>query len=175
MRQPSTNPYREGGRSSVAGCFAAPYQGLSPVRGNLHAGFLGEGWAVRPAPYPTTGLRVALHGRQRLKCPGPDAACDRHERVGGSSTCWSGSPEGQECRAVSFGQRNTVSSRHRARFVVPGRPTPVGRWQTGDGRNSVANALKRSVPGLDGCEVQSILPRHPSPTQRSHETSLRFE
>ncbi len=52
LRQPSTNPYREGGRSSVAGCFTAPYQGLSPVRGNLHAGFLGEGWAARPAPYP---------------------------------------------------------------------------------------------------------------------------
>jgi len=40
LRQPSTNPYREGGRSSVAGCFAVPYQGLSPVPGNLHAGFL---------------------------------------------------------------------------------------------------------------------------------------
>ena len=42
LRQPSTNPYREGGRSLVAGCFAAPYQGLSPVPGNLHAGFLGD-------------------------------------------------------------------------------------------------------------------------------------
>ena len=30
-------------RCRAAGCFAVPYQGLSPVRGNLHAGFLGEG------------------------------------------------------------------------------------------------------------------------------------
>jgi hypothetical protein len=52
LRQPSTNPYREGGRSSVAGCFAAPYQGLSPVRGNLHAGFSGEGWTVKVRPLP---------------------------------------------------------------------------------------------------------------------------
>jgi hypothetical protein len=51
---------------STAGCFTAPFQGLSPVRGNLHAGFLGEGWAVRPAPYPTTRPRFALHGAQRL-------------------------------------------------------------------------------------------------------------
>ena len=46
-RQLSTTPYREGGPLWAAGCFAAPYQGLSPVRGNLHAGFLGEGWAAR--------------------------------------------------------------------------------------------------------------------------------
>ena len=30
-------------RCRAAGCFAVPYQGLSPVRGHLHAGFLGEG------------------------------------------------------------------------------------------------------------------------------------
>jgi len=53
LRQLSTTPYREGDRRLVAGCFTAPYQGLSPVRGNLHAGFSGEGWTVRSAPYPT--------------------------------------------------------------------------------------------------------------------------
>ena len=65
-RQLSTTPYREGGPLWAAGCFAAPYQGLSPVRGNLHAGFLGEGRAARFAPYPTTRLRFALLGAQRL-------------------------------------------------------------------------------------------------------------
>ena len=65
-RQFGTTPYhREGGPLWAAGCFAAPYQGLSPVRGNLHAGFLGEGWTARFAPYPTTDPRFALHGRQR--------------------------------------------------------------------------------------------------------------
>jgi len=43
LRKLSTIPYREGDSLWAAGCFAAPYQGLSPVRGNLHAGFLGEG------------------------------------------------------------------------------------------------------------------------------------
>jgi hypothetical protein len=78
LRQPSTNPYREGGRSSVVGCFAAPYQGLSPVRGNLHAGFLGQGWAVRPAPYPTSEQpaarrrhRAGPRARQRNRAPRP--------------------------------------------------------------------------------------------------------
>ena len=70
LRQLSTTPYREGGPLWAAGCFAAPYQGLSPVRGNSHAGFLGEGRAVRSAPYPTTGPRSALHGRQRRSCAG---------------------------------------------------------------------------------------------------------
>ncbi len=32
LRQPSASPYREGGRLSVAGCFTAPFQGLSRVR-----------------------------------------------------------------------------------------------------------------------------------------------
>ena len=54
LRQLSTAPYREGDPLRAAGCFAAPSQGLSPVRGNSHAGFSGEGWAARPAPYPTT-------------------------------------------------------------------------------------------------------------------------
>ena len=66
VRKLSTIPYREGDSLWAAGCFAAPYQGLSPVRGNLHAGFLGEGRAVRLAPYPTTGPRSALHGTQRM-------------------------------------------------------------------------------------------------------------
>ena len=55
LRQLNTTLYREGDPLRVAGCFAAPSQGLSPVRGNSHAGFSGEGWAARPAPYPTQG------------------------------------------------------------------------------------------------------------------------
>ena len=53
MRQLITTPYREGSPLWVAGCFTAPFQGLSPVPGNSHAGFSGEGWTVRSAPYPT--------------------------------------------------------------------------------------------------------------------------
>lgn len=57
LRQLSTTPYREGAPLRVVGCFAAPYQGLSPVRGNSPAGFSGEGWAAKPAPYPTVRVR----------------------------------------------------------------------------------------------------------------------
>ena len=62
LRQPSTYPYREGGRSSVAGCFTAPYQGLSPVQGNLHAGFLGGRVTVTSPGYPTGGQRTSQAG-----------------------------------------------------------------------------------------------------------------
>jgi len=50
LRQLSTTPYREGAPLRVVGCFAAPYQGLSPVRGNSPA-------AAKPAPYPTVRVR----------------------------------------------------------------------------------------------------------------------
>jgi len=71
LRQLSTTPYREGGPLWAAGCFAAPYQGLSPVRGNLHAGFLGEGRAARFAPYPT------FHKRPYAKEPIMQSFCPR--------------------------------------------------------------------------------------------------
>ena len=67
LRQLSTIPYREGDPLWAAGCFAVPYQGLSPVRGNLHAGLFGEGRAVRFVPYPPTRPCFALHGAQRLR------------------------------------------------------------------------------------------------------------
>ena len=55
LRQLSTSPYREGDPLRAAGCFAAPYQGLSPVRGNLHAGFSGGRVTVTSPGYPTVG------------------------------------------------------------------------------------------------------------------------
>jgi len=61
LRQPSTNPYREGDRRSVTGCFAAPYQGLSPVRGNLHAGFSGGRVTVTSPGYPTEQGSLQRH------------------------------------------------------------------------------------------------------------------
>ena len=59
LRKLSTIPYREGDSLWAAGCFAAPYQGLSPVRGNLHAGFLcgGAGRKARPLPDYRPSLR----------------------------------------------------------------------------------------------------------------------
>ncbi len=60
----------------VTGCFAAPYQGLSPVRGNLHAGFLGEGRTVRFVPYPT-GAQRRLVSEQKNETAGGSA---RHLR-----------------------------------------------------------------------------------------------
>ena len=41
------------GSDSTAGCFAAPYQGLSPVRGNSHAGFSGGRVTATSPGYPT--------------------------------------------------------------------------------------------------------------------------
>ena len=54
----------------AAGCFAAPYQGLSPVRGNSHAGFLGGGVAVTPPCYPTcdTKSHAYLSGNIKIRC-----------------------------------------------------------------------------------------------------------
>ena len=73
LRQLITTPYREGDPLWAAGCFTAPYQGLSPVLGNSHAGFSGEGFAARLAPYPTirhahhSGAKVGLRaGAQRI-------------------------------------------------------------------------------------------------------------
>jgi hypothetical protein len=45
--------YREGSRRFTAGCFAVPYQCLSPVRRKSHAGFLGGDGAARSRLYPT--------------------------------------------------------------------------------------------------------------------------
>jgi hypothetical protein len=51
-RQSITEPYREGDTNGVAGCFTAPYQGLSRVLGNGHARFLGGRAAATSPRYP---------------------------------------------------------------------------------------------------------------------------
>jgi hypothetical protein len=56
LRQPLATPGREGGSHQPAGCFAVPYQRLSPVRGNSPAGFLGGRVVVTPPCYPTCPL-----------------------------------------------------------------------------------------------------------------------
>jgi hypothetical protein len=70
LRKLSTIPYREGDSLWAAGCFAAPYQGLSPVRGNSPAGFLGGGVVVTPPCYPTcdTKSHAYLSGNRKIRC-----------------------------------------------------------------------------------------------------------
>ena len=43
------------------------------MRGNLHAGFLGEGWAARPAPYPT-----GVDARPPNRCSPVDGKGSQH-------------------------------------------------------------------------------------------------